>query len=226
MAGNRPVDEPDRIPVALIHRSSTLRDALRLLLESDGGIRVVAETADGDWPDALDSAPVTVWDSGTFGAAHAAGLLPAARQGSAPGVLVLAESASAGEVETLLAAGVDGCVLTTDPPDCLAQAVAAIARGEAWLSPLVARRVLDLYRPVAGLAPPVDDRLDVLSGREREVLRLVASGQSNAEIAALLRVTGATVKTHVSRILGKLGVRDRVQASAVAHRSGLLRDPL
>lgn len=225
MAGDRAADDHDAILVTLIHGSSTLRDALRLLLESSGGIRVVAEASGVPGPDDLTGAPVTVWDSGTFHAAHADGRLPAAGLDPAPAQLVLAESATASEVEAMLAAGADGCVLTTDPPHCLAEAVAAVARGEAWLSPLVARRVLDLYRPVAGLAPPVNDRLDVLSDREREVLHLLSSGRSNAEIAALLGVTGATVKTHVSRILGKLGVRDRVQASAVAHRSGLIRTP-
>lgn len=214
-------DRPDPIPVLLVHRHSTLRDALRLLLEGNGGISVVAEAAG---PHELAGRPdvrVAVWDAGTLGDAWSAGLAgPGPRD---PALLVLAESAGAGEVERFLRAGVDGCVLTTDAPGSLALAVGALARGEAWLSPPVARRVLDLYRPVAGLTPPPDDRLAVLSGREREVLGLLAGGRSNAEIATQLTLSGATVKTHVSRILGKLGVRDRVQASAVAHRAGLVR---
>jgi len=143
--------------------------------------------------------------------------------GPPPALLVLAESASDGELERLLRAGIDGCVLTTDEPQDLPCAVYALARGDSWLSPPVARRVLDLYRPVARLTPPPHDRLTVLSNREREVLQLLASGRSNAEIAAALMPSSATVKTHVSRILGKLGVRDRVQASVIAHRAGLLQ---
>ena len=221
MARPTPPARPDPIPVLLVHRHSTLRDALRLLLEGDGGIAVVAEVGGPGECYGRPDVQVAVWDAGTLGDAWSAGLAGPGPPG--PAVLVLAESAGAGEVERFRRAGVDGCVLTTDAPASLALAVRALARGEAWLSPPVARRVLDLYRPVAGLAPPPDDLLAVLSGREREVLGLLAAGRSNAEIAALLTLSGATVKTHVSRILGKLGVRDRVQASAVAHRAGLLR---
>ena len=215
----------DPVQVMLVHRRPTLRDALRLLLEGSGGIQVIAETGDpAELPMSLDASAVdvAVWDAGTLDA-WATRLLRAGLPGRAPALLVLAESASDAELERLLRAGIDGCVLTTDEPQTLACAVCALARGHSWLSPPVARRVLDLYRPLARLVPPPDEPLTVLSQREREVLRLLALGRSNGEIAAVLILSSATVKTHVSRILGKLGVRDRVQASAVAHRAGLLQ---
>lgn len=223
------------VTVLLAHRHPTLRTALRMLLEGTGDIRVLAETdgagrtgagrtgarQDGDGQDGTEpgrEVQVEVWDAAALRIADR-------RSGSAvrPRVLVLVGDDDVDDIDLVLRSDVDGCVLTTDPPAALADAVRALARGDAWLSPPVARRVLDHCRAATERSGPrLEGRVSALSEREREVLLLLAAGQSNAEIAAVLTLSAATVKTHVSRILGKLEVRDRVQATAVAHRAGLL----
>jgi DNA-binding NarL/FixJ family response regulator len=100
--------------------------------------------------------------------------------------------------------------------------VRTVAAGDALLAPSVTRRLLeDIRRPPPGEAST--ERLGELTEREREVLKLIGRGRSNAEIAGELFVSGATVKTHVNRILSKLGLRDRVQAVVLAYETGLVR---
>ena len=120
-----------------------------------------------------------------------------------------------------LRAGASGFLLKDAPPEQLIEAIRVIARGEALLAPRVTRRLIEEF---ARRAPPraATGVLDTLTEREREVLRLVARGMSNAEIAASLVVGETTVKTHVARILDKLGVRDRVQAVVMAYEHGLV----
>jgi len=122
-----------------------------------------------------------------------------------------------------LAAGASGFLLKTAPPAQLVEAVRTIAAGEALLAPTVTRRLIEEYvrRPPPGDTVP--ERLAELTEREREVLLLIARGLSNSEIASTLVVSGATVKTHVNRIFGKLDVRDRVQAVVLAYETGLVR---
>jgi DNA-binding NarL/FixJ family response regulator len=100
--------------------------------------------------------------------------------------------------------------------------VRVVARGEAMLAPTVTRRLVEEFARPRG-DPEAEARVAELTAREREVLALIARGLSNAEIAERLIVSGATVKTHVARVLEKLSVRDRVQAVAVAYESGLVR---
>jgi DNA-binding NarL/FixJ family response regulator len=118
-----------------------------------------------------------------------------------------------------LRAGASGFLLKNGEPSDLVEAVRAVAAGHALLAPAVTRRVIERF---AGARPPADgsDRLAELTERERETLSAVARGLSNAEIAAELYVSEATVKTHVSRLLTKLDVRDRVQAVVFAYESG------
>ena len=122
-----------------------------------------------------------------------------------------------------LAAGASGFLLKTAPPAQLVDAVRTVAAGEALLAPTVTRRLIEEYvrRPPPGGA--VNDRLEELTDRELEVLTLMARGLSNSEIAASLFVSGATVKTHVNRVLSKLDLRDRVQAVVFAYEHGLVR---
>ncbi len=127
--------------------------------------------------------------------------------------------------ETVIAAlraGASGIVLKDAAPDELVSAIRAICAGEAWLDPAVARSLLTEFvnRPDPHL--PTAEEIARLTAREQEVLRLVAHGLSNAEIAAHLVISENTVKTHVSRTLIKLGLRDRAQAVAVAYRRHLL----
>jgi len=138
-------------------------------------------------------------------------------------VLVLTTFDEDRVVYDALAAGASGFLLKTAPPAKLVEAVRTIAAGEALLAPTVTRRLIEEFvrRPPPGDAVP--ERLAGLTEREREVLGLIARGLSNSEIASTLFVSGATVKTHVNRILGKLDLRDRVQAVVLAYETGLVR---
>lgn len=119
-----------------------------------------------------------------------------------------------------LRAGASGFLLKNCPPEDLVQAIRLTAQGHALLAPEVTQRVIE--RSTAHGARRDDARMDRLTERERDVLVVMARGFSNAEIAASLHVSGATVKTHVSSILSKLDARDRVQAVIAAHESGLM----
>jgi DNA-binding NarL/FixJ family response regulator len=120
-----------------------------------------------------------------------------------------------------LRAGASGFLLKNAPPEQLVQAVRTVAAGDALLAPGITRRVI---RDYAQRSAPrkSDSRLDLLTEREREVLRLLATGKSNAELAAKLFLGEGTIKTHVSHVLSKLGLRDRVQAVVFAYESGLV----
>ncbi|MEU4157488.1 response regulator transcription factor [Actinoplanes sp. NPDC026670] len=123
-----------------------------------------------------------------------------------------------------LAAGASGFLTKEIDPDGLRAAVRVVAGGDALLSPSVTRRVVGQFahRPVPSAGRPGGERLSVLTGREREVVRLVATGLSNDEIAATLVISPLTAKTHVTRAITKLGVRDRVQLVIVAYEDGLV----
>ena len=120
-------------------------------------------------------------------------------------------------------AGASGFLLKDVPPERLADAVRVVAAGEALLAPTITRRLIEEYvrRPAPGAGTP--PALSELTSRELDVLKLVARGSSNAEIASTLVVSEATVKTHVTHILTKLRLRDRVQAVVVAYESGLIQ---
>lgn len=121
-----------------------------------------------------------------------------------------------------LRAGASGFLLKTAPPEELVQAIRVVAEGKSLLDPTITGRVITRF---AGAGPGVarSERLDHLTDREREVLEQVAEGLSNAEIAEALIVGEATVKTHVSSVLSKLGLRDRVQAVVFAYEHGLVK---
>lgn len=122
-----------------------------------------------------------------------------------------------------LHAGASGFLLKDVRRDDLVHAVRVVARGDSLLAPSVARRLVEQYtRPAPAPARLPDPRLDVLTGRERETLLLLARGLSNAEIAAELVVSDHTVKTHVGNVLAKLGLRDRIQAVICAYETGLI----
>jgi DNA-binding NarL/FixJ family response regulator len=139
-----------------------------------------------------------------------------------PKVLVLTTFDLDEYVYEAIRAGASGFLLKSTPPPQLVDGVRAAMAGDALLSPEITRRLLERFtrRPPPSVGAPAE-LLD-LTPRELEVLRLIADGQSNAEIAATLVVSEATVKTHVNHILTKLGLRDRVQAVALAYRTGLM----
>lgn len=122
-----------------------------------------------------------------------------------------------------LRAGASGFLLKDTPPEDLISAIRSVAAGDAVVSPKVTKRLLDrlIAEEPGGMRDP--SILDVLTAREREVLEQIAAGRSNAEIAGQLFLSEATVKTHVGRVLTKLGLRDRVQAVVLAYETGLVR---
>jgi DNA-binding NarL/FixJ family response regulator len=143
--------------------------------------------------------------------------------GDGPRVLILTTFDLDQYVFDALRAGASGFLLKDVTAERLFDAVRVVAAGEALLAPAVTRRLISEFtrlRPAAGAAPPA--AMGALTPRETEVLRLVAEGLSNPEIAGRLVVTEETVKTHVSRILAKLGLRDRTQAVVAAYESGLV----
>jgi DNA-binding NarL/FixJ family response regulator len=145
--------------------------------------------------------------------------IEATRRLTGPKVLVLTTFDLDEYVYDALAAGASGFLLKDTPAERLFDAVRVIARGEALLAPSITRRLID---PFARLRPRPAS-LQALTPRELDVLRLIAEGLSNAEIAARLIVSDETVKTHVSRVLFKLDLRDRTQAVITAYESGLVR---
>jgi DNA-binding NarL/FixJ family response regulator len=119
--------------------------------------------------------------------------------------------------------GASGFLLKDAPPDQLIGAVRCVAAGDALIDPSITRRLIGRFAHAVRPAALQPDRLQELTARELDVLRLVARGLANAEIAAELVVEESTIKTHVSRILLKLGLRDRVQAVVIAYESGFIR---
>ena len=118
-----------------------------------------------------------------------------------------------------LRAGASGFVLKDDPPEQLISAVRTVAAGDALLSPAITKRVIKQFTRIPRTAPPKE--LDELTPREQDILLLIAGGLSNAEIGQQLYISETTVKTHVTHILQKLGLRDRVQAVVLAYQTGL-----
>jgi DNA-binding NarL/FixJ family response regulator len=140
-----------------------------------------------------------------------------------PKILILTTFDVDDYVYEALAAGASGFVLKDTPPEQLVAAVRSVAAGDSLLAPTVTRRLIEHFvssRAMRGQAP---DGLDELTPRELEVFKLIARGLSNNEIAGNLVVSEATVKTHVARVLLKLGLRDRVQVVVVAYESGIVR---
>lgn len=121
-----------------------------------------------------------------------------------------------------LSAGASGFLLKDVRRDDLVHAVRVVAAGDSLLAPSVTRTLIAAFTSGAAVPPPRTERLDVLTARERETMRLLGNGLSNPEIAAALVVSEHTVKTHVSNILAKLGLRDRVQAVIAAYETGLV----
>lgn len=213
------------IRVVIADDQAVVRGGLRMILESEEDIEVAGEAADGrqalDLVRQLDP-DVVVMDirMPILDGIDATRRLVSA--GSRARVLMLTTYDLDENVYDALKAGAAGFLVKTDSPQRLLQAVRIVAAGEALLASDVTRRLIDRF--VAGLRPntPTPLELEALSPREIEVLKLVASGMSNAEIAAALFVSEGTVKTHVARILSKLDLRDRVQVVIYAYERGII----
>jgi DNA-binding NarL/FixJ family response regulator len=139
-----------------------------------------------------------------------------------PRILILTTFDLDEYVYAALQAGASGFLLKDIPPEQLVAAVQTVRSGDAMLSPAITRRLVERYALRAETTVAIHDSLQRLSPREGEVLRLLAHGLSNAELAGRLYLSEATVKTHVARVLAKLGLRDRVQAVVLAYEAGLV----
>jgi DNA-binding NarL/FixJ family response regulator len=216
------------IRVLLVDDQPLLRTGFRMILSSEPDLTIVGEAADG--AAAVEAArrlqpDVVLMDIRMPGMDG----IQATRILAGPGVenpakvLILTTFGLDEYVVEALRAGASGFLLKDAPPEDLVEAIRIVAAGEALLAPSITRRLLDR---VASRLPPANENtipaLSELTEREMEVLKLMARGLSNAEIAGKLVVSETTVKTHVSRVLAKLEIRDRVQAVILAYETGLV----
>ncbi|MCU7728584.1 response regulator transcription factor [Actinoplanes sp. KI2] len=214
------------IKVLIADDQALVRSGFRMILESRDDLTVVGEAADGEQAIRLaaqtrpDVVLMDVRMPGLDGVAATARLTAAP---DAPRVIILTTYDLEQPLYAALRAGASGFLLKDVRPADLVEAIRVVAGGDALLAPTATRRLLDrfLVTDVTPAAPA--GSLDRLTEREREVLTLIARGASNAEIADRLVVSETTVKTHVSAILRKLEVRDRVQAVVLAYDLGLVR---
>jgi DNA-binding NarL/FixJ family response regulator len=213
------------IRVLIADDQELVRAGFAMIIDSRGDLEVVGEAGDGVQAVALARSArpdVVLMDVRMPRMDGIEATRQLALAGSPARVIMLTTFDLDEPVYAALRAGASGFLLKDTRPDDLAEAVRVVARGDALLAPTVTRRLLDRFAgELPGGAPPAT--LDVLSGREIEVLTLVARALSNDEIAAELVLSRATVKTHLSAILFKLGLRDRVQAAVLAYEVGLVR---
>jgi DNA-binding NarL/FixJ family response regulator len=213
------------IRVLIADDQALLRGGFRMILESQKDIEVVGEAADGR--EALEQAralepDVVLMD---IRMPELDGL-EATRQlvggDGAPRVLILTTFDLDEYVYEAMKAGASGFLLKEVRPEQLADAVRVVAAGETLVAPAITRRLIEEFvrrRPPGSGTPP---EVSELTERELEVFKLVARGLSNSEIAAMLFLSEATVKTHITHVLAKLGLRDRVQVVVLAYESGLI----
>ncbi len=217
----------DGIRVLLVDDQSMLRLGFRMVLGAEEGIEVVGEAGDGAAALAMTRAlrpDVVLMDvrmPGVDGIEATRGILAEAPETR---VLILTTFDLDEYAFAALRAGASGFLLKDARPAELVAAIRAVAAGDAAIAPRVTRRMLELFAgrlPDAEAAPPDDARLAALTPREREIFAALGEGLSNAEIAERFVLSEATVKTHVARVLGKLGLRDRVQAVVLAYETGV-----
>jgi DNA-binding NarL/FixJ family response regulator len=213
------------ITVLLADDQQLVRAGFRSLLRRAKDLVVVGEASTGD--EAVRTAralrpDVILMDIRMPGLDGIAATRAILAEDPTPRIVILTTFETDEYVFAALAAGASGFLTKEIDPDGLRTAVRVVAAGDALLSPSVTRRVVGQFahRPVP--ATPEHDRLTVLTDREREVVRLVATGLSNDEIAAELVISPLTAKTHITRSIAKLGVRDRVQLVIVAYQDGLV----
>ena len=211
------------VKVMIVDDQSLVRAGFRMILDAEPDVEVVAEASDG--LEALELVPL--WSPDVIlmdirmpnldGLEATRRLLDGQPEG--PRVLMLTTFDLDEYVYEALRAGASGFVLKDDPPEQLIAAVRTVAVGEALLSPPVTRRVIDQFARLKRQAPP--KAVETLTSREMDVFRLITQGLSNAEIGQALFISDTTVKTHVTRLLQKLDLRDRAQAIVLAYQTGL-----
>jgi DNA-binding NarL/FixJ family response regulator len=214
------------VSVLIADDQALVRAGLRAILETQPDMRVVGEAVDG--LDALDLArrrrpDVVLMDikmPGLDGLEATRRLL--AEPDGAAAVLILTTFDLDDYVYEALRAGASGFLLKDAPPEQLIAAIHTLAAGEALIAPAITKRLIEQFARVAPPSGPAAAALEELTPRELEVLVLIARGLSNGEIASELVLSEATVKTHVKRVLAKLGIRDRVHAVVLAYESALV----
>jgi DNA-binding NarL/FixJ family response regulator len=212
-----------RIRVLVADDQSMVRAGFRLLLAGEDGLEVVAEASNG--VEAVEKArrfhpTVILMD---IRMPELDGLEATRRilaTDSTARILILTTFDLDEYIYEALRAGASGFVLKDDPPEQLIAAIHTVAAGDALLSPSVTKRVISQFTHIP--RPSLPPELDDLTARELEILRLIARGLSNAEIGEELYISETTVKTHVTHVLQKLNLRDRVQAVVLAYQSGLV----
>ena len=216
------------IRVLVADDQELLRTAFSTLIAAEDDMKVVAEAADGAEAVRLAasaSADVVVMDirMPVMDGIQATRRITSSSGTDVPRVLILTTFDLDEYVFQAMRAGASGFALKSRPLAELLTAIRVIAAGDALLAPSVTRRLIAHFADGALVAPERRAELDQLTDRERDVLRLIARGLSNAELADALHVSLPTAKTHVSRVLAKLGARDRAQLIVIAYESGLAR---
>jgi len=219
--------EDGTIRIVLVDDQELVRTGFRMVLDAQPDMTVVGEAADGlaavEFARA-HSADVMVMDARMPRMDGVTATRRIRQAGDRPRVLMLTTFDLDEYAFAALKAGASGFLLKDVPPEELLFAIRAVHSGDAVVAPSTTRRLLDRFAPMLPAGDPqAASELEELTERERQVLVLVAQGLSNAELAQRLFVSEATVKTHVGRILAKLGLRDRVQAVVYAYENGLVR---
>jgi DNA-binding NarL/FixJ family response regulator len=222
-------DRPRGIRIAIVDDQALVRTGFRMVLEAEADLEVVGEAGDG--ATAIDLARSTAIDvmlmdvrmPGIDGIAATAAVTAAA---AAPRVIVLTTFDLDEYAFAAIRAGASGFLLKDARPHELTAAIRTVHSGEATLSPRITRRMIELFAgdlpAEAGANSPESTLLGTLTPREREILLAIAEGLNNAELAGRFYLSESTVKTHVGRILQKLGARDRVHLVILAYEHGLL----
>lgn len=222
------------IRVVVVDDQELVRAGITMLVNAEEDISVVAEAADGQ--EALaqvrahrpDVVLMDVRMTGMDGVEATKAIINeglTAQSGQPVGVIILTTYHIDESVYAALRAGASGFLLKDAASTEIVAAIRAVCAGEAWLDPAVTRRLIDEFnaRPEQHLPTPAE--MAALTPREREVLTLIAQGLSNAAVAEELFISEATVKTHLARVMMKLGVREKAQAVAAAYQTGLVQPP-
>ncbi|MCA1836414.1 MAG: response regulator transcription factor [Actinobacteria bacterium] len=222
------------IRVVVVDDQPLVRAGIVMLINAEDDITVVAQAADG--AEALtqirsqrpDVVLMDVRMPGTDGVAATRAVVNeglTAQSGQPIGVIILTTYHIDEAVYAALRAGASGFLLKDAAPAEIVHAIRSVVAGEAWLDPAVARRLIDEFAARPEPHTPTPAEMAQLTPREREVLSLMARGLSNADVAVELFISEATVKTHLARVMMKLGVREKAQAVAAAYQTGLVHPP-
>ncbi len=222
------------IRVVVVDDQPLVRAGIVMLVNAEEDITVVAEATDGQEALTLvraqrpDVVLMDVRMPGTDGVAATRAVVNeglTAQSGQPIGIIILTTYHIDEAVYAALRAGASGFLLKDAAPAEIVNAIRSVVAGEAWLDPAVARRLIDEFAARPEPHTPTPAEMAQLTPREREVLSLMARGLSNADVAVELFISEATVKTHLARVMMKLGVREKAQAVAAAYQTGLVQPP-